>query len=87
MLLDIGYVLFSRKVIATMKDDTFRSRLINGLFKHIYDNDFKKNSLIPDLLDQGVQVKTSYTNFMYMTEHDKNKMPRTSIVLWDEGGV
>jgi formate-dependent nitrite reductase cytochrome c552 subunit len=87
MLFDIGYVVISRNVLEKMRSSSFAYQLANALHKHMYHNDFENTSMIPEMLDQGAQIRTRYAELIAITEKDKNKMPRTSIVLWDEGGV
>jgi hypothetical protein len=79
MLINIGYILPSNAILKRLKTSpTFAQDFGIALQKHL--RNFTK-------LNVGAPFKTICGDVIIVTEKDLNQMPRTSIVLWDEGSI
>lgn len=89
-MIDLGYTLFSKRVADLIgRDEIFAAFVGRSLHRHLKHEVTSKTPLSSYL--PGVNFKSSFVfqglEFWIITELDKNKMSRTTVVFPEEGGT
>jgi hypothetical protein len=92
MQVELGYILLSPKVRKIMSRDILFGRFIGECLgrqlRGAWNN--QQNDISYDLQKKVAaqySLADSGTMIVILTEQDKNKMPRTTVVFPEEGGV
>jgi hypothetical protein len=85
MILSLGYVLISARVVRQMgRDQLFAVHVGESLGRHIR-GDWGCDRVVLEY-EYCKSVHARYGNIMIVTEPDKNHMPRTTVVFLEEVG-